>query len=123
MKLTLILRILLGVLLLVFGINKFAPFLPAPEPTGDAAVYLGGLMASGFTFPVIGILEIVVGIALLTNKYVPLALVLFAPISVNILLFHVSMDMGNIPIGGAVFALNLALLFLHKKSYNSLLSA
>ena len=122
-KWSLILRLLLGILLVVFGLNKFLQVLPAPEPVGAAATYLGGLAASGFTFPVIGIVEVLVGVALLTNKYVPLALVLMAPISVNILLYHLTMDLANIPLGGVVFALNLILLIMHKKSYNSMLAA
>ncbi len=122
MKLTLILRTLLGLVLVVFSVNKFLHFMPDPDVTGDAAAYLGGLMASGFTFPVIGIVEVLVGVALLANKYVPLALVLLAPISVNILLYHLTLDLANIPPGGAVFALNVVLILMHKKSYHSLLS-
>ena len=117
-----ILRILFGLILVVFGLNKFLNFMPALEPQGDAASYLGGLMASGFTFPVIAIVEIATGILLLIGKYVPLALVLYAPISVNIILYHIVLDLPNIVLGGAVFALNLILLFMNKSAYEKLLS-
>jgi hypothetical protein len=110
-------------MLVIFGSNKFIGFLPEPEITGAAATYLGGLAASGFTFKVIGLIEVLVGIALLANKYVPLALILMAPISVNIFLYHVLLDLPNSPVGIAVFAFNLILLFSHKKSYDTLLSA
>jgi len=46
-----------------------------------------------------------------------------APISVNIFLYHVLLDLPNSPVGIAVFAFNLILLFSHKKSYDTLLSA
>jgi putative oxidoreductase len=122
-KVTLIIRLVFGVMLVIFGSNKFIGFLPEPEITGAAATYLGGLAASGFTFKVIGLIEVLVGIALLANKYVPLALILMAPISVNIFLYHVLLDLPNSPVGIAVFAFNLILLFSHKKSYDTLLSA
>ena len=122
-KATLIIRLLLGILLVVFGLNKFLHFLPPPEVTGNAAAYLGGLMASGFTFPVIGIIEVLVGVLLLANKYVALALVLLAPISVNILLYHLVLDLPNIPVGAAVFVLNAILMVSRKKEYESLLAA
>ena len=122
-KVTLIIRLVFGVMLVIFGSNKFIGFLPEPEITGAAATYLGGLAASGFTFKVIGLIEVLVGIALLANKYVPLALILMAPISVNIFLYHVLLDLPNSPVGIAVFAFNLILLFTHKKSYDTLLSA
>ena len=121
MKWTLLLRLLLGLILVVFGLNKFLGFLPPPEMSGDAAVYMGGLMASGFTFPAIGIVEVLVGVALLANKYVPLALVLLAPISVNILLYHLVLDLATIPLGAAVFVLNLVLMLMHKSAYDALL--
>ncbi|MDA0345894.1 MAG: DoxX family membrane protein [Verrucomicrobia bacterium] len=122
-KVTLVIRILLGLMLAVFGLNKFVHFLPALEMHGDAAVYMGGLAASKFTFPVIGIIEVGVGMGLLFNKYVPLALVLLAPISVNILLYHLILDLPNMAVGTVVFAFNLILLFANKKSYGSLLTA
>lgn len=122
-KVTLGIRILLGLMLAVFGFNKFVPFLPALEMSGEAAVYMAGLSASKFTFPLIGIIEVGVGIALLFNKYVPLALILLAPISVNILLYHLVLDLPNKAVGTAVFAFNLILLFVNKKSYASVLAS
>jgi putative oxidoreductase len=102
---------------------KVVPFLPALEMSGEAAVYMAGLSASKFTFPLIGIIEVGVGIALLFNKYVPLALILLAPISVNILLYHLVLDLPNKAVGTAVFAFNLILLFVNKKSYASVLAS
>lgn len=122
-KFTLVIRILFGVLLLVFGSNKFIGFMEMPMFDGAAGVYMAGLGASGFTFKLIGIVEVLTSIALLSNKFVPLALVIIAPISVNILLFHLFLEPSGIPMGIGVFAFNLILLFANKKSFDSLLSA
>lgn len=82
-------RVLLGLPFFLFGMNYFLPFLPPQPPPPEAAMpYLGGLMASGFTMPIIKTIEVTAGIALLSNRFVPLALTLLAPIIVNIVAFH-----------------------------------
>ncbi|HVK77685.1 MAG TPA: hypothetical protein VM734_30480 [Kofleriaceae bacterium] len=82
-------RVVLGLLFVVFGLNYFLAFLPTPPPPPEQALpFVGGLMASGYIFPVIKAIEVAAGVALLTNRFVPLALTLLAPIIVNIALFH-----------------------------------
>ena len=69
-------RIVLGLIFFVFGLNGFFNFLPVPPPPeGAATQFMMGLGASGFFFPLLKITEIVVGAALLANRFVPLALV------------------------------------------------
>jgi uncharacterized membrane protein YphA (DoxX/SURF4 family) len=81
-------RSLLGLIFLVFGLNFFFGFLPQPPVPEAALPFLGGLAASGYVFPVIKVLEVVTGVALLANRFVPLSLALLAPIVVNIFAFH-----------------------------------
>ena len=79
-------RILLGLVFLVFGLNKFHPFRPqGPMPPGAAGQFLGALFSSHYIMAV-GVFEVVPGFLLLINRYVPLALCLLAPVIVNILL-------------------------------------
>lgn len=87
---TLIARILLGLMFLVFGLNGFLHFIPMPPPTGLAGQFLGALSASHYMVPVF-LLQLIGGALLLANKFVPIALVLLAPVIVNILLFHALM--------------------------------
>jgi putative oxidoreductase len=82
-------RSLLGLLFLVFGLNFFFGFLPMPPPAEAAAPFLSGLASSGYVFPLIKAIEVAAGIALLANRFVPLALTLLAPIIVNIVALHV----------------------------------
>ncbi len=79
---------LLGLIFFVFGLNGFLHFLPDPEVTGDAGTYMGGLAAAGYFFPVLKIVEVVSGFLLLIRKFPALALVLLAPVVVQIFLFH-----------------------------------
>jgi hypothetical protein len=80
-------RFLLGLIFLVFGLNGFLHFIPSTLPSGMAGQFVGALAASNYLV-VVFLLQLVSAILLLVNRHVPLALTLFAPIIVNILLFH-----------------------------------
>lgn len=87
----LIARILLGLIFLVFGLNGFLHFIPAPMPTGVAGQYVGALFVSHYAVLVF-LLQVIGGVLLLANRFVPLAIALLGPIVVNILLYHFSMS-------------------------------
>lgn len=108
---TKIIRILLGLALIVFGANKFLHFIPMETPTGSAGDFLSSLGASGYIFPVVGVLEVLIGLFLLLKKWVPFALVLLAPISINILLFHLFLDIPGIGIALLIAVLNAVLIY------------
>lgn len=85
---TLIARLLLGVVGLVFGLNGFLNFLDmGPPPPGLAGQFIGALVQSHYFWVVAG-LQVAGGALLLVNRYVPLALVLLGPVIVNILCYH-----------------------------------
>jgi putative oxidoreductase len=106
---TLVARILLGLLFLVFGLNGFLHFIPMAPPAGLAGQYMGALFLSHYLVAVF-LTQIIGGVLLLANRYVPLALVLLGPVLVNILLFHALMAPEGLPV--ALFATVLwALLF------------
>ena len=97
----LISRYLLGLIFLVFGLNGFLNFIPMPPPTGIAGQYMGAIFASHF-FVVLYLFQIVPGILLLINRYVPLALAMLAPVIVNILCFHALMAPAGLPVAVVV---------------------
>lgn len=106
---TLIARILLGLLFLVFGLNGFLHFIPMTPPAGLAGQYMGALFVSHYLSFVM-LVQIVGGALLLANRFVPLALILLGPVLVNILLFHSTMAPEGLPL--ALFATALwAILF------------
>jgi putative oxidoreductase len=98
---TLIARILLGLLFLVFGLNGFLHFIPMPPPSGLAAQYMGVLSVSHYMVLVF-LVQVIGGALLLANRFVPLALILLGPVLVNILLFHSLMAPAGLPL--ALFA-------------------
>jgi putative oxidoreductase len=81
----LIVRILLGLVFLVFGADKIVQFIPAQLPPGTAGQFLGILIASKY-FVFVGLCEACAGLLLLSGRYIPLALVILGPVIVNILL-------------------------------------
>jgi len=98
MKITIVIaRFLLGLIFLVFGLNGFLHFIPASLPTGTAGQFVGALFVSNYLV-VVFLIQIVAAILLLTNRYIPLALTLLAPVIVNILLFHVLMALSGLPL-------------------------
>ncbi len=117
---TKIVRILLGIILLVFGANKFFGFIPLPELPEQANNFMTSLGATGYVLKIVGVLEIVIGALLLMKKWVAFALTLLAPISINILLFHLFLDVTGI--GGAllVAVLNGILIYKYWTHYKSL---
>ena len=93
-KVIMVLRILLGLVLVIFGTNKFYPFMPAPaEMSEGAANFMGALNDTGYMFPLIGAIEVITGLLLLLKKWVPFALIVLAPVAVNIVLFHLFLEL------------------------------
>ncbi len=87
-KLPSIARVILGLAFFVFGLNGFLHFLPQPPMSGPPANFAGALFATGYMFPLIKGTEVVASLLLLSNRYVPLALAVLAPVMVNIVAFH-----------------------------------
>lgn len=119
-KSVLILQIILGVLLIVFGANKFIGFLPPPPNMPESAQALMGALAGSYIMPLVGIVEVLVGLLLVIRKYVPLALIILAPISVNIVFFHATLDIANIAPALVVAILNLFLVYKNWASFKGL---
>ena len=116
----LIARLLLGLVFVVFGLNGFLNFLSmGPMPTGLAGQFIGALFASHYFWVVAG-LQVVGGLLLLVNRFVPLALVLLGPVIVNILLYHLFLN----PTGMAPAILVTVLWFIvfygHRQYFSSI---
>lgn len=114
-----ILSILLALPFIVFGANFFFQFIPMPPMKGVAGQYIGILATSHFLV-VVKIMEIAFGLMLLLNFKRALALVLIAPISVNILMYELCI--AHQPgIGIVLVLLNALLLYHHKNHYAGML--
>lgn len=114
-------RIVLGLIYFVFGLNFFLHFLPTPPSAGGVAdAFVGGLFQSGYFFPMLKSIEVVLGALLLVGVFVPLALVILMPISLNILLFHAFLTPGNATMGIVIVLVHLYLAWSYRDYYKPL---
>jgi hypothetical protein len=118
---SLIARYLLGLVFVVFGLNGFMHFIPmGPMPTGHAGDFLGAAFATHYMVPVYG-LQLIGGILLLANRYVPLGLTLLAPVIVNIILFHALMAPTGLPLATIVVVLWILVFWSVRQAFEGIL--
>lgn len=119
-------RILLGLVFFGFGLDGFLHFVPQPDPSSmprGSVAFASALMGTGYMFQLIKGTETLVGALLLANRFVPLALALLAPVVVNIVLFHAFLSPSGIGMAIVVAALQLLLVWTHRRSYRPMLTA
>ena len=114
-------RILLGSIFLIFGLNGFLQFIPMAAMPEGAIAFFGALAKTGYMLPLLFAAQVVGG-ALLLAGMVPLALVILAPIVVNIVAFHLFLAPSGLPLAIVVAAAALLLAYAHRQSFGSLLS-
>lgn len=115
-------RLLLGLVFTVFGLNAFFQFIP-PPPRGipaPAMAFFGALAQTGYMIPLIAGTQILAGVLLLAGVAVPLALVILAPVLVNIIAYHVFLDPQSLPIPLVVVALELHLAWRYRAAFRPL---
>jgi putative oxidoreductase len=119
---TIIVRVLLGLVFFVFGLDAFLHFMPMPQlPKGEAGAFMGALFSSGY-FYAVKCFEICGGLLLLIGKKVPLGLTLLGPVIVNILFYDIFLDHTGLPMGIVIAALSLFLLWVYRRAFAGLLS-
>ena len=118
---TAVVRVLLGLMFLLFGSNGFFNFMPAPKDMPqEIMTVMGALMKAGFMTVVSGA-EVLIAVFLLTNRFVPLALALIAPIIVGILTFHIFMALATIAPGIVVAVMELYLAWAYRGAFRPML--
>lgn len=120
-KATLISRILLGFIYLVFGLDYFFHFIPyEPHHTGRVAAFKEGLVNVGYFYPMLKSIQIVGGTAMLINRYTPFFAVVLFPISVNVFLYHTILVPSAWWMGVLLIVPNLFLGYAYRKYYNGM---
>jgi len=117
-------RLLMGLAFLVTGLNGFLNFLPPPStpmPEG-AAAFAGALMKTGYMFKLITGTQLVVGVLLLSNRFVSLALALIAPVLVNIIAFHVFLAPSGIWPGAVLTVFEIYLAWVYRSAFRPMLA-
>jgi putative oxidoreductase len=117
---TIIARVLLGLVFVVFGSNALLHFIPMPPlPQNLAGDYTRVFIASGYVY-VIGALQVIGGLLLLIGRFVPLGLTILGAIIVNILIFHALMAPEGFSIALIVTALEIFLVWRYRDAFAGL---
>jgi putative oxidoreductase len=120
-----ILQYLLGSIFFIYGLDGFFQFMPTKTVAEPASVFIGALINSGYLWALLKATETLGGFLLLTNLYVPLALVILAPLVVNIFLFHLFLNpaewkVGIYPVGVTIVIAETALAWFYRSHFQSL---
>ena len=118
---TIIARILLGLVFVVFGSNAFLHFIPMPPPpAGLAGDFMKSLFMSQY-FYVVAVTQILGGLLVLSGRFTALGLSFLGPVIVNILSFHIFLNREGLPLAIVVAVLALFLLWQKRSNFAGLL--
>jgi putative oxidoreductase len=118
-----VIRYLFGAATTFFGTSNLFQFLPPHQFPGEAGKLMQAFTGSGYILQAVGLTQLLLGIALLLNRFVPLALLLFAPVALNVFLFHLFLDASGILMAMPVIGITVFLFIYHKSHFSSLLKA
>ena len=122
-KINNIVRIVFGLGLLLFGLDKFFEFIPHNHVMDeDLIAAFTGLMANKFILPTVGVVEAISGLLLLTRKYSIVGLLLMVPVTYGIIAFHLAVDLEGIIPGLVVAVMYIYLLSLRKTTLINLVA-
>lgn len=120
---TIIVRVLVGLLFIFASVAFFLKLGGEPQLEGNMKIFMDGLVASGYFLMLLKVTELVCGIALVVGRFVPLALVILAPIIINILFVHIFLDRSGLPVAIFLVLANLFLASAYWKKFKPLLEA
>lgn len=118
---TLIVRILLGLILVVFPVNALFIKSFKPKMPEKAQMVMNTFSETGYLLTFIQGTELIIGIALLSGYFTPLAVLILLPISINILLFHIYLAPLVVGPGLFIFLMNVFLIYAYRLEYIHLL--
>lgn len=118
-------RVLLGLVFLGFGLNGLLHLFPLPPAQGAAEVFIKGLIATRYFFPMLFAIYVLAGTALLIGRFVPLALTVLAPVIVNVAAMHLFVPSSSAELGLAtlVTILEIFLAWSYRTAFRPLLRA
>lgn len=117
-----VIRIIFGVLITIFGANKFLNFMPAPETMPEPIMnYMTALMSTK-TLELVGAVEVIAGLSFIFNKYGALMALILMSVSINAVLFHAFLGPADIMGALILLILNIVMLYAYRDKYKDLLA-
>lgn len=122
-KILLAVQIIVGLLLVVFGLNKFLHFMANPPVAPEMGMFMGALAKTGYMFPLVGVIQFLAGLAFLLNRYAPLMAIVIVPVMLNAVLAHLFLDPVGIAASAVILLLIIVVMFKNKEAYIAVLKA
>lgn len=117
-------QVLVGLMLLILGLNGFLHFMPMGEGAPEAmGAYMGALFMTGYMFPLISVIKLVTALSFLSNKFAALTALFIMPVILNALLAHLFLDPAGMVPAAVVMILIISVMFRHKARYAELFKA
>ena len=109
-KFPLIARLLLGFVMFASGLAGLLKLMPTPPDLPERLLtFTNGLIATGYFMTLLQLTQLICGAMLLSGFFVPLALVILAPMVLNIFLVHLFMAPSGLPLA---IVLGLLMIYL-----------
>ena len=122
-KVYLAIRIIAGLMLVVFGSNKFLGFIEMQPGSLEMGVFMTALFQSGYLMKLVAVVEIVAGLSFLANKYVALMAVVLMPVMLNAFLVHLFLDPSGIAGATVLLVFTILIMLENKGRYKDILKA
>ena len=110
-------QIILGLWLLLTIVSAYVPFLPVPQFNEAAIAFLTALFATGYMVYFMQLIFLLSGLMFIFNKWSAFGAVLLAPITANIILFHLFLDFTGWWMALIFAILHIYLLVIHWPRY------
>lgn len=122
-RIVIIIRVLVAMAFIVFGLNYWLKLIPIGKPTDPALSFISAMATTKY-LDVVKVLEVVGGFFLLTGRFAPLGLTILIPVTVNIALWDAFLvKYAMPPIGTVLLGLELVLLFAYRRYFVSVFTS
>jgi len=122
-KILLAVQILVGLGLIIFGLNKFLHFMANPPVSQEMGMFMGALAKTGYMFPLVGAIQFLAGLAFVLNRFVALMAIVIVPVMLNAMLAHAFLDPSGIGGSLVILLLIIVVMFKNKEAYVAVLKA
>lgn len=118
------LSLLLGLLMINAGLNKFFNYMPMPDDIpAEMLEVMTAMMSIGWLLPLVAVVEIVGGLLLIPSATRALGAVVLLPVVVGIVLTHIYQEPSGLPMALLVLAVIVWVIVENRHKYRPMLSA
>ena len=115
-------RVLFGLVLFLSGVAGLLNKIPPQPLEGAGALYMSGLGGT-YLITLVKLTEVTAGALLLANRFVPLALVIIAPVVINITAFHLFYAPSGLAVPVLMIAAQIYVAWQHRAAFAPVLTA